>query len=113
MEAGGHRHVPAALPSGKRHGTHREKVGWASGPVWTGAKNLAPTGIRSLDRQVRMESLYRPRYLGPPLILNYRRIQHSSLGVIYFLRDTFLTSWFNRKGSINLLKHIELIKFTA
>jgi hypothetical protein len=23
---------------------------WASGPVWTGAENLAPTGIRSPDR---------------------------------------------------------------
>ena len=25
-------------------------VGWAPGPVWTGAENLAPTGIRSSDR---------------------------------------------------------------
>jgi len=23
---------------------------WASGPVWTGAENLAPTGIRSPDK---------------------------------------------------------------
>jgi hypothetical protein len=22
---------------------------WATGPVWTGAENLVPTGIRSLD----------------------------------------------------------------
>jgi len=44
------------------------------------------------------------------LILNFRHIQHCSLGVTYFLHDTFLTSWFNPKGSINLLKHIELIK---
>jgi len=35
-----------------------QKAGWASGPVWTGAKNLALTGIRSLDRQARTESLY-------------------------------------------------------
>ena len=24
-----------------------QKAGWASRPVWTGAENLAPTGIRS------------------------------------------------------------------
>jgi len=39
------------------HGTRRgegsdpvpivQEAGWASGPVWTGAENLAPTGIRS------------------------------------------------------------------
>jgi len=25
------------------------EAGWAPGPVWTGAENLAPTGIRSSD----------------------------------------------------------------
>ena len=35
-----------------------QKAGWASGSVWAGAKNLALTGIRSLDRQARTESLY-------------------------------------------------------
>jgi hypothetical protein len=87
-----------------------QKAGWASGPVWTGEKNFALTGIRSLDRQARMKSLYRPRYLGPPLILSFRYIQHCSLCVTYFLRDTFLTSWIISKGSTNLLKHVELIK---
>jgi hypothetical protein len=29
-------------------------------PVWTGAENLASTGIRSLNRSARSESLYRP-----------------------------------------------------
>ena len=28
-----------------------QEAGWAPGPVWTGAENLAPTGIRSPDRQ--------------------------------------------------------------
>ena len=27
-----------------------QEVGWAPGPVWMGAENLAPTGIRSPDR---------------------------------------------------------------
>ena len=35
--------------------------GWAPGPVWTGAENLAPTGIRSPDRPDRSQSLYRQR----------------------------------------------------
>jgi len=39
-----------SLPPGK---TRYPEVGWAPGPVWTGAENLAPTGIRSPDRPVR------------------------------------------------------------
>jgi len=35
-----------------------QEAGWAPGPVWTGAKNLAPTGIRSPDRPARSQSLY-------------------------------------------------------
>ena len=38
-----------------------QEDGWAPGPVWTGAENLAPTGIRSLDRPARSQSLYRLR----------------------------------------------------
>jgi hypothetical protein len=36
-----------------------QEAEWAPGPVWTGAENLAPTGIRSPDRPARSESLYR------------------------------------------------------
>jgi len=39
-----------------------QEAGWDSGPVWTGAKNLAPTGVRSPDRPARSHSLYRLRY---------------------------------------------------
>jgi len=39
-----------------------QKAGWAPGPVWTGAENLNPTGIRSPDRPARSQSLYRLRY---------------------------------------------------
>jgi hypothetical protein len=35
------------------------EAGWASGRVWTDEENLALTGIRSLDRPARSESLYR------------------------------------------------------
>jgi hypothetical protein len=30
-----------------------QEDGWAPGPVWTGAENLAPTGIRYSDRPAR------------------------------------------------------------
>jgi len=39
-----------------------QEAGWALGPVWTGAENLASIGIRSPDRPARSQSLYRLRY---------------------------------------------------
>jgi len=39
-----------------------QEAGWAPGPVWTGAENLAPNGIRSPDRPARRQSLNRLRY---------------------------------------------------
>jgi len=39
-----------------------QEAGWAPGPVWTGAENLVPTGIRSPDRPARSQSQYRLRY---------------------------------------------------
>ena len=39
-----------------------QEAGWAPGPVWTDAENLATTGIRSPDRPARSQSLYRLRY---------------------------------------------------
>ena len=42
-----------------------QDAGWAPGQVWTGAENLTPTGIQSLDRPARGQSLYRLSYPGP------------------------------------------------
>ena len=39
-----------------------QEAGWARGAVWTGSENIAPTGIRSPDRPVRSQSLYRLSY---------------------------------------------------
>ena len=39
-----------------------QEAGWAPGPVRTVAENLAPTAIRSPDRPVRSQSLYRLSY---------------------------------------------------
>jgi len=60
---GGQQYTPAALTRGKKTRTH--ETGYAPGAVWTGAKNLPYTAIRSPDRQARGESLYRLRYPGP------------------------------------------------
>ena len=35
-----------------------QEARWAPGPVWTGSENLAPTGIRSLDRPARSIYIY-------------------------------------------------------
>jgi hypothetical protein len=58
----GQRHAPAALYPGKVPVLIVQEAGWAPGPVWTGAENLAPTGIRSPDRPARSQSLYRLSY---------------------------------------------------
>jgi len=55
--------------------THCTGAGWAPGPVWTGAENLAPSGIRSPDRPARSKSLYRPRY--PAHCLNMTKCKNN------------------------------------
>jgi hypothetical protein len=54
--------TPRMLYPRERSGTHCTEAGWAPGPVWTGAENLAPTGIRSPDRPAHSQSLYRLSY---------------------------------------------------
>jgi hypothetical protein len=65
MGVGGQRHAPFALPPAKRPGAHCTG-GWVfPRSVWTGAENIAPTGIRFLDRPFRSDSLYRLSCRGP------------------------------------------------
>jgi hypothetical protein len=45
-----------------------QKAGWAPGPVWRCAKNLASTGNRCRDRPACSQSLYRLSYPGPHLL---------------------------------------------
>jgi len=37
-----------------------QEAAWVLGPVWRGTENLAPSGIRTLDRPACSESLCRP-----------------------------------------------------
>ena len=53
-----------------------QEAGWAPGPVWTGAENLAPTGIQSPDRPACSQSLYRPtEMLHPEPILSVKHVK--------------------------------------
>ena len=53
---GGQRHAPAALPPGRTQCPLYGRLGGPPGPVWTGAENLALTGIRFSDRSARCSS---------------------------------------------------------
>ena len=83
MGVGGQHHAPAALLPGKTRYPLYRRLGRPQGPVWTGAENLAPTGIRFPDRSARSESLYRLSYRGRRLILgpygNFISLQYTRL----------------------------------
>jgi hypothetical protein len=65
---GGQHRAPAALPPRKtRYPLHR-RLGEL---VWTCAKNLAPTGIRSPDRPARSQSLYRLSYRAHFIVITF------------------------------------------
>ena len=61
-------HAPAALSPGKTRYPLCRRLGGPR-PVWTGAENLAPTGIRSPDHLASSESLYQLSYPGPLYLL--------------------------------------------
>ena len=51
-----------SFPPGKDPVPIVQEAGWAPGPVWTGAENLATIVIRSPDGPARSQSLDRLRY---------------------------------------------------
>ena len=80
----GQRHDPAALSPREKLGIHCTG-GWV-GPrqVWTGAENLAPTGIRSPDRPACSQSLYRLSYPAHSSVVYDGRISQTQGLVIEF-----------------------------
>jgi hypothetical protein len=68
MGVGGQRYTPAAFTLGKDPVPIVQEAGWASQPVWIGAENLAPTGIRSLDLSSGSESQYRLSHPGSSVL---------------------------------------------
>jgi len=87
----GQRHAPAALYPGKELVIIVQEAGWAPGPVWTGAENLALTGIRSPGRPARGQSLYRLR----PTVLVIHFIETS---IDYFPGQNYLICFYNQNG---------------
>jgi len=85
-----------------------QEAGWASGPVWTGAENVASTGIRSPDRPARSQSLYRLSYtahLTPKtysLKFKYRVIQNDCQGTI--VQRQFRTKFGKQPPSDNSIR---------
>jgi hypothetical protein len=65
MEVGDQCHALATFPPGKDTVPTIQEAGWAPGPAWTSAENLATTtGIRCPDRPGRSESLNQLSYAG-------------------------------------------------
>ena len=84
-----------------------QEEGWAPRTVWTGAGNLAPTGIRPTDGPVRSESLRRLSYPGLHVSVTsslwhffyvFPTVHHS---IGYFFRTNF-NAHFNMKMYVTL-----------
>ena len=76
-----------SLPPGKDLVPTVQEAGWAPGPVWIGAENLAPpTGIRFPDLPARSQSLYRLSYPAHSsyciLLMKVSMIVDENLGVV-------------------------------
>jgi len=65
MGVGGQRHAPAALPLGKTWYPLYRRLSKPQGQSGWVQKITPATGIQSLDRPTRSESLYQLRYPGP------------------------------------------------
>jgi hypothetical protein len=61
-----------------------QEAGWDPGTVWTDVENLTPTGIRSLDRPARSQSLYWLQYPAHYFILRPDNIKKCVLFQIMF-----------------------------
>ena len=93
----GQRHGPTALSAEKRRGTHL--IGGWLGPrlVWTGAENLAHTGIRSPDPSARSYTDYAiPAHIQAPLICKLTVsepswIQHPITSTLQNIQDLIFT----------------------
>ena len=107
---GGGRLTPQPLYLRRRDQVPISQVaGWAPGPVWTCAENLASTGIRFPDRPARSESLNRLSHTVPQLreVYTFKKAtlpyfdETISLNSFIFLRKCLHCSW-NIEGCKNV-----------
>jgi len=89
-----------------------QETGWAPGTVWSGAENLAPTGIRSPDRPARSQSLYWLRYLAHKLLhTNWKYVfllflSQYRLGVPSRINDLYCWQSFSLHNVLNYPKYL-------
>jgi hypothetical protein len=75
-----------------------QEAAWASELFWTGAENIAPTWIRSLDSPLRSEPLYGLSY--PASILLFMHPENKPISVLstnpnlYFIRHVITVTEF-------------------
>ena len=58
-----------------------QETGWTQEPVWTGAENFVPAGIRSRDRPARSDSLDRLNYRGPIFAEYFNESEYGVSGI--------------------------------
>ena len=69
-----------------------QEAGWAPGPVWICAENLAPTRIRSPDRPACSQSLYRVCYPAHQIQSCTLIILYSSIRIVW--RKKYIWTFF-------------------
>ena len=70
-----------------------QEAGWAPGPVWTGAENLAPSRIWSPNRPARTQSLYRLSYLGQKILNVWDKICRENWNITFTLINPYPTAF--------------------
>jgi len=88
-----------------------QETWWSPGSVWTGAENLAPTGIRSPDRPAGSQLLYQLRYPAqgksvPKRISESIRAEAQQEGE-YYVRISFIRCIFHHVHIIIIIIIIE------
>jgi hypothetical protein len=100
--------MPQPLFPGKDPVPFAQEAGWAPGLVWTCAKNLALTGIRSPDLPARSQSLYRlsyPTHVMPVKYISWKCVSLSQVGVI---APRIQTEWSGVRISLGALREDRL-----
>jgi hypothetical protein len=97
---------PGRFTAGKDSVPIVQEAGWAPGPVWTCAKNLAPTGIRSLDCPARSQSLYRLNYPSHHMwvwhhIMSYVEIDEKKISKIFLSFSRPSVNQMSKSQSVN------------
>jgi hypothetical protein len=82
-----------------------QETGWAPGPVWTGAENLAPTGIRSPNRPARSSVAIPTELPGPQLECRRRGMKGGGITErpeVGFIVILLWRLWQKEKGFVDL-----------